>query len=182
MNKPDLDLKTLLQKTGKGDREAFLLVYERSAAKLFGVILRILKQRAVSEDILQEVYLKIWNNASGFDAEKASPMTWMSVIARNRAIDEIRRKRPVVVKEAEEINNIEDTGPSPFKQLEASEDLLKLENCLQELGEKRSQLIRLAYLDGYSRKELANYFDTPVGTVKTWIHRSLKQLKECLTS
>ena len=88
------DLAALLAAAAGGDKSAFEQLYDATSAKLFGIVLRILHDRAVAEDILQEAYVRIWENASRFDAGKASPITWMATIARNRAIDEARRRMP----------------------------------------------------------------------------------------
>jgi RNA polymerase sigma-70 factor (ECF subfamily) len=179
VTKPE-DLAALIARMGNGDRDALAPLYHATSLKLFDIVFRILRRKALAEEILQEVYVRIWEKASEFEAGRASPITWMAVIARNRAIDEVRRKIPVPTPGGPEILNVADTGASPAEQLELSEDLRRLEECLDGLETERRNAVCLAYLDGLSRQELADRFGQPVGTIKTWLHRSLKQLKSCL--
>ncbi len=148
--------------------------------KLFGVVLRILRREDLAEEVLQEIYVSIWENAAKFDANRASPISWMATIARNRAIDTIRRRQPDIVEDDHLMNNVIDETAKPAQLLEMSDDLRRLEHCLDGLDEVRSEMVRLAYLEGYSRQELAARFDQPVGTIKTWLRRSLMQLRDCL--
>ena len=174
------DLTGLMSRVASGDRQAFADLYRATSVKLFGVVLRILKRRELAEEILQEVYLRIWDNAGSFDRSRASPITWMATIARNRALDEVRKRQldvaPVDVGELE----IAASDKLPSEQAELNEELRRLEACLDRLDPDRKDAIKRAYLDGASRKELAERYDQPVGTIKTWLHRGLKQLKECL--
>jgi RNA polymerase sigma-70 factor, ECF subfamily len=174
------DLAEFLARMGTGDRTALAPLYQATSLKLFGIVFRILRRRALAEEILQEVYVKIWERASDFDAGRASAITWMATIARNRALDEVRKRGPILMQEGPDILNVASTGPSAEERLELHDDLRRLENCLDSLEAERQALVRLAYLDGCSRQELAERFNQPVGTIKTWLHRSLKQLKSCL--
>ena len=109
-------------------------------------------------------------------------MTWMSTIARNRALDEARKRRPDSPSDSETIDALIDQTSDATERLGTERDLQRLMRCLEELGEDKSLAVRLAYLDGYTRQELAGRFSLPVNTIKTWLHRSLKQLKKCLES
>ena len=173
-------LAQLLERAGNGDREAFAEVYAATAVKLFGIVSRILRRRELAEEVLQEVYLRIWERASDFESSRASPITWMAAIARNRALDELRRRELNYVPAGEEVLEFPDSSKLASEQVELSEELQRLEQCLSELEPERRDAIRLAYLDGLSRKELAARFNLPLGTIKTWLHRGLKQLKDCL--
>ena len=176
-------LEHLLEQTAANDRGAFSELYDATSAKLFGVVLRILRDREVAEDVLQEVYIRVWNRARDFDPTRASPITWLATIARNKAIDELRRRKPETQSgiPIEEFQLV-DPGPLPFEALQTAEDLRALEACLEGLEADKRDAIRLAYLDGCSRSNLAARFGIPLGTLKTWLHRGLKQLKECLRS
>jgi len=132
--------------------------------------------------VLQDVYVRIWERAVSFDPAKASPITWMATIARNRAIDEVRRKSPVSIEETPESLEVEQAAPSPLDNAEMSEDLRRLQKCLQGLDAQRREIVLLAYYNGLSRDELAKRFSHPVATIKTWLHRSLAQLRKCLGS
>lgn len=176
---PD-DITALVTRVAAGDSDAFAALYDATSLKLFGICLRILRRQELAEEILQEVYIRIWDKAADFDASRASPITWMATIARNRAIDEVRRKKPVFADDMAGTEEISDPARTPAEHLEASDETQRLERCLGQLNAPQRSAVRLAYLDGLSRAEIAERLDQPVGTVKTWLHRSLKQLKDCL--
>lgn len=177
-----VDLSDLLARVAARDREAFAAVYKATSAKLWGVVVRILPRRDIAEDVLQDVYVRIWERAASFDPAKASPITWMATIARNRAIDEVRRKSPVSIEDAPESLEVEQDAPSPLDNTQMSQDLRRLQQCLQGLDAERREIVLLAYYNGLSRDELAKRFSHPVATIKTWLHRSLAQLRKCLGS
>jgi RNA polymerase sigma-70 factor, ECF subfamily len=174
------ELAALLARVAAREREAFGAVYRATSGKLWGIILRILPRRDMAEDVLQDVYFKIWERAGSFDPEKASAITWMASIARNRAIDEIRRRRPVSIEEAPEALNVAESAADPLERAQQSEELRRLKDCLAGLAPERREMVLLAYYSGLSRDELAQRFGAPVNTVKTWLHRSLAQLRKCL--
>jgi RNA polymerase sigma-70 factor (ECF subfamily) len=176
------ELTGLLARVAARDREAFAAVYRATSAKLWGIVVRILPRRDVAEDVLQDVYVRIWERAGSFDPAKASPITWMASIARNRAIDEVRRRRPVSIEEAPEALEVAESGPDPLESAEQSEELRRLKECLDGLEPERREMVLLAYYTGLSRDELAQRFAHPVNTIKTWLHRSLAQLRKCLGS
>lgn len=176
------DLNSLIQRIAGGEREAFDVLYEATSAKLLGVILRILRDRQHAEEILQEVYIRLWRNASGFDPDKASAITWLCTIARNRALDEVRRKQIDTVDDPDRVDGVENDGLSVEKQFSIDQDMRRLSECMEGLEPDHGDAIRLAYLDGFSRKELARRFGQPLGTIKSWLHRGLIQLRECLQS
>ncbi len=167
-------------RTASGDRAAFSKLYDATSAKLFGVILRILKDRARSEDLLQDVYLKIWQRADTFDRDIASPITWMATIARNAAIDVVRKHARDLQASDADVTEVPDTVPRADLVIEEKETWQKLEYCLGALEDEHREAVKLAYLNGHSRDEISAQLRIPVGTVKTWLHRSLKKLKECL--
>jgi RNA polymerase sigma-70 factor (ECF subfamily) len=177
-----VDLADLLARVAARDREAFAAVYKATSAKLWGVVVRILPRRDIAEDVLQDVYVRIWERAVSFDPAKASPITWMATIARNRAIDEVRRKSTVSIEDTPESLEVEQDAPSPLDNTQMSEDLRRLQQCLQGLDPERREIVLLAYYNGLSRDELAKRFSHPVATIKTWLHRSLAQLRKCLGS
>lgn len=174
------DLIALLEKSSKGDRKAFAALYDATNMKLFGIVLRILRKQEIAEEILQEIYVKIWHRSGDFRADHGSPITWMAAIARNHSLDEVRKRGPSFVDEPDAAEKIADPGKTPEGTVEASEEMTRLEECLSQLDEQKREAVMLAYLDGYSRKELSDHLGQPVNTVKTWLHRSLKKLKDCL--
>ena len=174
-------LEELLGAVAVQDRSAFAPLYEASSAKLFGVALRILRNRQQAEEVLQEVYIRIWRRAADYRPEKGTPMTWMITIARNRALDRRRQQKPELpLDEADGYAEIADPEPSPLAQSIAGEQRRALAACLEKLGAEQRGCITLAYQEGYTHGELAARFDTPLGTVKSWIHRGLRQVKKCL--
>jgi RNA polymerase sigma-70 factor, ECF subfamily len=175
-------LTELLIRVGSQDRAAFDMVYRATSAKLYGVVLRILRRHDVAQDVLQAAYVKIWIYAKDFDAARGSPIAWMVSIARNTALDEIRRAAPISLEDTPAAYEVHDPLPLADQALEHSEDARRLAACLDKLTPERRDLVRLAYLEGLSREELAQRTGSPVSTVKTWLHRSLKQLKDCLAS
>lgn len=176
------DLSDLLTKVASKDRTAFAEVYRATSAKLYGIILRILSRRDIADEILQEVYVKIWDRAGDFNPEHASPVTWMAAIARNRAIDEIRRKRPATIEDHPEYLDVASNDETALAKIVRAEDGQKLADCLRRLEIEKREMVVLAYCEGLSRDELAARYQQPVNTIKTWLRRSLAQLKGCLGS
>ncbi len=174
------DIVDLLRRVAARDRAAFATLYKATAAKLYGVIVRILQRRAVADEILQDVFLKIWNAAGDYDAARGSPVTWMASIARNRAIDEVRRVAPVSLEDAPETLELASDGDDALTTLAAKQDLRRLLACMDLLEKERREMIVLAYFQGLSRDALAVRFGRPVATIKTWLHRGVAQLRDCV--
>ena len=172
----------LLRSVANGDRTAFASLYTATSAKLYGIILRILRRRDISDEILQDVYLKVWQMAGDYDLTKGSPITWMATIARNRAIDEVRRSKPVAIEDTPEALNFASSEPDALATLQTKQDMQRLMVCMDALGAERREMVMLAYFHGVSREALAEKFAKPVATVKTWLHRAIAQLKDCVGS
>lgn len=174
-------LAAAIARVAAGDRAALRIVYQDTSAKLFGVCLRILNDRSEAEDVLQDVYVTVWRKAGSFDPGRASPITWLVAIARNRAIDRLRagaisrRMDPI-----EAAGEVSDPAPAALDLVEASEQSIRLETCLQELEARHSAAIRSAFLDGVTYEELAAHMGVPLGTMKSWIRRGLLKLRACL--
>ena len=176
------ELVWLLAAVAKGDRPAFERLYAATRAKLYGVVLRILRRHDLADEVMQETYLKIWNSAGQFDPALSSPITWMVAIARNRAIDLVRKKTEVSIDEDPAVLEIAADTPDPLARREMTEELRRLLACMGRLDEERRRLVLFAYYDGWSREQLAAKFDKPVNTVKTWLRRALIEIRECLGS
>lgn len=173
-------LSHLMRRVAQRDRSAFAKVYQATSAKLYGVVLRILRRRDIADEVLQEVYVKIWERAADFDSERASPISWMATIARNRALDEVRRKQPVSIEDHPEVQDCASDDETALAAVMRSEDGRRLAECLKRLEPDRRQMVVFAYCEGLSRDELAQKYGQPVNTIKTWLRRSLAQLKGCL--
>ena len=173
-------LSALLARVGEGNQAALADVYRETAAKLFGICLRILGDRGEAEDVLQDVYLNIWRHAAGFDPRRSSPITWLSVLARNRAIDRLRARGQRPIAPIEAAAQVADDAPDALSAAQAGQDAGRLSLCLGELEGRQAAAIRAAFLDGLTYAELARAQGVPLGTVKSWIRRSLLRLRQCL--
>ncbi len=181
-SKTTADLVALMQQVSGRDRRAFADLYAATSGKLYGVILRIVARRDIADEILQEAYVKIWERAGDFDEKRASPITWMATIARNRALDEVRKARPVSLEDMPAGFDVVSDAPLAIDLLMQSEDGRRLHDCLQLLEAEKRDVVVQAYLHGLSREDLGKRFERPVPTIKTWLHRSLAQLKGCLAA
>lgn len=177
------ELADAIGQVALGDRAAFRQVYEATSAKLLGVSLRILGDRQLAEDVLQETYVTVWNRAAVFDASRASPITWLATIARNRSIDRLRssaRARPSASIDA--ASEVVDDAPLATELLERSQDAARLHACMDELEERTRRSIRAAFFDGETYETLAVREGAPLGTMKSWIRRGLARLRGCLSA
>ena len=175
------DVSRLISRTALGDRAAFRDLYTATSAKLFGVCLRVLKNRTDAEDVLQEVYVKIWQNAGKYQVSGYSPITWLVAIARNQCIDRLRARRPPS-EELSEAEEIADHAATPEQNVIHGGEADRLRLCLEKLSPGRAEAVKAAYMEGYSYQELADRLNQPLNTVRTWLRRSLISLKECLSS
>ena len=176
------ELVWLLATVAKGDQAAFERLYVATRAKLYGVALRILRRTDLADEVMQDTYLRIWRSAGDFDPRFASPMTWMVAIARHRAIDLSRKKGEAAIEEEPAALEVASDNPDPMARREITDELRRLLGCLGALDEERRRIVLLAYYNGWSRDQLAARFDKPVNTIKTWLRRSLIDLRECLGS
>jgi RNA polymerase sigma factor (sigma-70 family) len=165
-----------LERVALGDQNALHNVYQLTSAKLFGVCLHIVGERTLAEDVLQEVYLKVWQGAAGFDPARASPITWLCMIARNRAIDWRRAagRYEAAMTGAGDVPDIQ-----PLETSEADARGL-LHQCLDTLEESPRSSIRAAFLEGFTYSELAERARVPLATMKSWIRRGLAQVRKCI--
>lgn len=170
----------LLARTALSDQRAFSQLYQLTSAKLFAVAIRILKHEERAEECLQEAFVNIWRQAGTYNADKSAPMTWMTTVVRNRALDLLRQRRPEVQADNPQVlENFRDDSDRTDNVAFADEHR-RLEDCLGELKDAQRRCVLLAYYGGHTHPELAAQLQVPVGTVKTWIRRGLQQLKQCL--
>ena len=184
------ELSLLLSRSALGDRQAFATLYERTSGHLFAVVLRIQRDRGQAEDLLQEVYVSIWKSAGSFDAARSQPLTWLTHIARNRAIDSLRRAATQPQTESLSVDEDSDRPdpheavaadtPGPLDLLSRASESRELNACMQHLTSPQRQSVALAFFDGLSHAEVAERLRQPLGTVKSWVRRALITLKGCL--
>jgi RNA polymerase sigma-70 factor, ECF subfamily len=180
------DIEDLIARVDLGDRQAFKLLHTRVAGQLMAVAMRILNERGTAEDVVQEVFIGLWNKASHMTAPVRKGMAWLCVVTRNRAIDTLRRRPsevPLHWQTAEGDEMFHDTpsdNSDVFEQLQFEQDNTLLQECLKRLDAAPRQAILLAYCDGLTHIELALRLQRPLGTIKAWTRRSLMQLKTCM--
>lgn len=171
-------LEDAVGKVARQDRAAFQALYAATSGKLFALALRMLQDRAAAEDAVQDAFVEVWRQAAAFDRARGPAMAWMTVIVRNRAIDALRRDgRNPAARNAVDLDSL---APLAGAEGAGSVELLTLARCLGGLEPEVQKMILLAYLEGRSRDELAESFDRPVNTVKTWLRRGLQSLRTCL--
>lgn len=176
------EVAALIGRVADRDTAAFGALYDRTSAKLFGLLLRMLGDRGEAEDALQEVFIKIWRGAPRYARGGASPMSWLIAIARNHAVDRLRA-RTAGLREAAgeaEAEALPHRGPGPEDLAVAASEAARIGACLDTLEDRRADAVRGAYLNGDSYEELATRFGVPLNTMRTWLRRSLIKLRECL--
>lgn len=175
------DLPELLARIALRDRAAFGLLYDAVAPKLFGVLLRLLRDRSEAEDALQEVFVKVWRHAGGFRGETPdSAMAYLCAIARRHGIDRIRSRPSRAHAPVSDAEDIADGAPTPEDAALASGEAHRIDACMERLDRDRAEAVRAAYVEGYAYQELASRFNVPLNTMRTWLRRSLIKLRECL--
>ncbi|TAM98394.1 MAG: sigma-70 family RNA polymerase sigma factor [Rhodanobacteraceae bacterium] len=172
-------LTELMRACASGDRGAFATLYRRTSDKLFGVCLRMLRERGEAEDALQDVYANVWRRAASFDPARVAAMTWLITLARNQCIDRLRRHREEPLDDAA-AQNIVDPDPDPLTHSEASEERQRLERCLGTFADQQRQAVRAAFFTGATYNQLADRLGVPLATMKSWIRRSLVRLRTCM--
>ena len=173
------ELTALLHSMANGDRTAVQPLYQRTSAKLYGICLRLLGNPEDAQDVLQSVFLTVWQKAGAFDSTKASPITWLAAMTRNRAIDRLRQSRGKF-EDMDAAADIADDHPSALEVIEDAEDRERLLRCLGVLEERPRTMIRAAFLDGATYPQLAHREGVPLATMKSWIRRGLLRLRGCM--
>jgi RNA polymerase sigma-70 factor (ECF subfamily) len=172
----------LMARCALRDQRAFAELYRLTSAKLYGVAIRILRRADWAEEVVQESFVNIWNHSTEYSATRSAPMTWMTAVVRNRALDWLRR--PNLERGDDDydllVQSLPDQGPGPDVVLGHSRDAAALAECLRQLSGDQRQTIMLAYAHGLSHGELAQHLKQPLGTVKTWIRRGLERLRGCM--
>lgn len=179
---PDAPFVTpeLLGRVARGDRAAFAELYRLASPKLFPVALRITQRRDLAEEVLQESFVAVWNQAASYDPVKGSPLIWMTTIVRHRAIDQRRRRANLADATAGSDEALLALVAGESDRADRGAELAALSRCLDQLEPQPRQAVLLAYVHGYTHEELAGRLATPIGTIKSWVRRSLERLKRCL--
>ncbi|HEY8358302.1 MAG TPA: sigma-70 family RNA polymerase sigma factor [Ramlibacter sp.] len=196
MNPADIDLELIALITQVGERArdpalrnhseaALRALYDRSSTKLYGLAVKVVRNRDWAEDVLQEAFLTIWRSSPDYHATLSPPMAWMGMIVRSRALDFLRRRtseRADTVQELDDVisETVAGDSPDPMDTTQASEQAWALHECLRKMEAKQREVVSLAYLRDLSHSELAGQLKLPLGTVKTWIRRGLDQLRGCM--
>jgi RNA polymerase sigma factor (sigma-70 family) len=175
-------LMELLARTALADQSAFAELYRLTSAHLYAVALRILRESAAAEEVLQESFISIWNHAGSYVAAKSQPFTWLTSIVRNRCLDQLRHREldTVTIDDEDEGMTLHDDGPTPLEMLVSGADARAVKGCVEALDAGQKQALALAFYRGLSHSELAAHLNEPLGTVKSWVRRGLERLKTCL--
>ena len=178
-------LQALLSRVALGDRKAFRALYDATAPSLFGVAVRILNRHDRAEDVIQDAFVNVWQRATGYSAAVSQPMTWLTAIVRNRALDVLRSEglratETLHDEETGETKEPPDERLDPLGLLEQAADALAVRDCMNEIQSTHRQCLALAYYHGLSHAEVAQRLSAPIGSVKVWIRRGLDRLKRCL--
>ncbi|AXI63877.1 RNA polymerase subunit sigma-70 [Pseudomonas kribbensis] len=174
-------LRQLLAQCSLGDRRAFETLYRSVGPRLHGVALRFMGRPDLAEEVLQESFVRIWNNASRYQSHLSAPMTWMINITRNQAIDQLRKHRDRPLTDFEQ-EALVDENPSAHDLLNSAREATALNRCLETLEGMQRRSITVAYFQGLSCSELAEHLAAPLGSVKSWIRRGMERLRRCLES
>ena len=174
-------LRPLLAQCALGNRQAFETLYRSVSPRLHGVALRFMGRTDLAEEVLQEAFVRIWYNASRYEAHLSAPMTWMVNITRNLAIDQLRKHREQPLADGQQDALIDD-APSAHDQLDHERQAHALNRCLDTLDGMQRRSISVAYFQGLSCSELADHLAAPLGSVKSWIRRGMERLRRCLES
>jgi RNA polymerase sigma-70 factor (ECF subfamily) len=182
VNEPEIRLGELLDAIAEGDRSALEHLYGATSAKLYGVVLRILRKPELAAEVLPEVYRRIWGDALGYTPALLDAQSWLVMHARRTALDVARERAELGHDEMAESAAQAAETEEPEHDATMSEELRGLLACLATLNADPRLMLLLAYFDGWSRAELAIEFDAPSATVRTWMLRGLEQIRDCTAS
>jgi len=178
------DLGALLARVAIGDRSSFRRLYDATAPSLLGVALRILRDRTRAEDVVQEAFVNVWHRAATYRESAGAPMTWLTAIVRNRALDALRSESrhgaDSLTDDEDAMLDIEDERPGPMALLTQAADALAIRACLETIDGSQRQCLALAYYHGLSHSEMAAHLGSPIGSVKVWLRRGLEKIRRCL--
>lgn len=184
------DYETAVLACARGERYALRALYERESRWLLGVALRIVRDRALAEDVLQDAFIQVWQHAATFKPELGSARGWVYTIVRHRALKEAREGGRMTSMDPQDLAGLSDsqqataTATAAGVEADAADralDTESLERCLQRIEEPRRSCVVNAFVDGFTHEQIAVRLNQPLGTVKSWIRRSLASLKACMS-
>jgi RNA polymerase sigma-70 factor (ECF subfamily) len=175
------ELRRLIALSALEDRQAFYQLYQRTKGYLNGVAYNIVKNDEISRDVLQEAFIQIWDNSASYRPELAQPLTWLTSIVRYRALDRLAKDKRREQTFIAETTHEPECEHNPWSELVRLQHHKQLVQCLSQLTQDQASSIKLAYIQGYSREEIADRLHTKINTVKSWLHRAQEKLKQCLS-
>lgn len=176
-------LERLLELMATGDSTAFADFYDRTGARVYGMVLRVLRDPGYSEEVTQEVYLQVWRDADRFDTDQGSPMSWLLTIAHRRAVDRVRSESSASAREDRYgMRELVEMAPGVEEEVLSREAGRRARQCLGTLTDLQSQAVQLAYYEGFTYREVAERLAVALPTVKSRIRDGLKRLRGCLGS
>jgi RNA polymerase sigma factor (sigma-70 family) len=181
----DQILMGYIERIARQDQLALRELYDATSSKLYAIAMRVVGNVAHAEDVLQEAYLTIWRVAGDYKAPLSPPMVWLGVIVRSRGLDFLRRRKSERALAGQPIDDVlsetlASDAQTPLETSQASEQAWALHECLRKIEPKQREVVTMAYFRDLSHSELAEQLKLPLGTVKTWMRRSLEQLRSCM--
>lgn len=173
------DIAALLGRVALRERSAFSELYRQTSPKLFGLCLRLMKDRGEAEDALQEVYVRIWQRAPTFAGSGHTAWAWISAVARYHCIDRLRQRKQAAT-ELDEAEALADPAADPETAAHWSSEGKRIDSCMEALEAQHAAAVKQAYVEGLSYQELAVRYGVPLNTMRTWLRRSLLKLRECM--
>lgn len=174
-------LVELLARSSRGDEQAFAELYDRTSPRIYGMVLRVMRDASQAAEVTQEVYLEIWRQAARFDPERSAVLPWLLMIAHRRAVDRVRAAQSSVVRDSRYAElNADRPYDEVSERAETSLEAQRVRKVLSDLTEAQREAISLAYFGGYTHKEVSELLHIPLGTVKTRIRDGLIRLRDAL--
>jgi len=175
------DYDAALAACARGEQQALHRIYLHDSARLLGIALRIVRERALAEDVVHDAFLRIWRHAGSFDAGRGAGRGWVYSLVRHQALDAIGKRGREVSADADALDALQhDDGQRVDEQFELHANLGRLHDCLEHLDSAKRNSILCAYVDGCSHSEIAQRLNAPLGSVKAWVKRGLSALRECM--
>ncbi len=178
---PAAELSALLASSAKGDEQAFARLYDLTSSRVYGMVLRVVRDASQAAEVTQDIYLEVWRQSARFDATKSGVMPWLLMIAHRRAVDRVRSAQSAVVRDSRYADmTTERPYDSVAEQVELTLEAQRVRKVLNDLTDVQREAVSLAYFGGYTHTEVAELLHLPLGTVKTRIRDGLIRLRDAL--